>query len=79
MATHMRGVGDVTRTDIGSLGLEVGQTFYYLFDYGDRWWHQIKVLATDEEASKGRYPIVTERVGANPPQYDYSDEEDEED
>ena len=75
MTSHMRYAGDVTRTKIGSLELEVGQTFNYIFDYGDGWWHQIKVLATDEEATKGRYPKVTERVGESPPQYGYCDED----
>ncbi len=79
MPTNMGDRADVTKTRVGSLKLEVGQTFYYMFDYGDGWGHQIDVLATDEEASKGRYPKVTERVGDSPPQYVEWDEEDEED
>ncbi len=79
MATHIRGAGDVTTAQIGSLDLEAGQIFYYLFDYGDRWWHQIKVLAFNEEEPKGRYPKVTDRVGDSPPQYVGWDEEDYED
>lgn len=79
MPSNMTDAGDVTETKIGSLELEVGQTFFYMFDYGDGWWHQIKVLTTDEEAPKGRYPKVTERVGESPPQYDYPDEDDGED
>jgi hypothetical protein len=61
--------GDVTRTAIGSLGLKVGHTFGYWFDFGDDWWHQINVAAIEEGAPLGKYPRVTKRVGKSPPQY----------
>ena len=61
--------GDVTQTTIDSLGLKVDQPFGYWFDYGDDWWHQIDVLATEDKAPKGKYPRVTKRVGKSPPQY----------
>jgi hypothetical protein len=69
--------GDVTRTTIGSLGLEVGQCFGYWFDFGDDWYHQIDVVATDPQAPPGDYPRVTKRVGDSPPQYLDWDEEEE--
>jgi hypothetical protein len=34
---------DVSKTAVGSLGLKVGDTFGYWFDFGDDWWHHIKV------------------------------------
>lgn len=33
------------RTEIGSLGLEVDDTFGYWFDFGDDWWPQVDVVA----------------------------------
>lgn len=69
--------GDVTRTALGSLGLEVGQCFAYWFDFGDDWYHQLDVIAIDAEAPRGDYPRVTQRVGESPPQYpDWDDEDD---
>jgi hypothetical protein len=74
-----RPAGDVRRTRIGSLKLEVDQAFGYWFDFGDDWWHQINVLGIDDEAPPGIYPCITERVGESPPQYpDWDDEEGEE-
>lgn len=61
--------GVVTRTTLGSLNLAVGQRFYYWFDFGDDWWHQITVTAIDEQAPTGTYPKITQRLGASPPQY----------
>jgi len=68
--------GDVTRTPLGSLGLKVDDAFGYWFDFGDDWWHQIKVAAIADKAPRGRYPKVTKRVGVSPPQYVDWDEED---
>jgi len=67
--------GDLTRTPMGSLGLKVGDAFGYWFDFGEDWWHQINVLAIKDAAPRGRYPRVTKRVGASPPQYAGGDEE----
>jgi hypothetical protein len=67
--------GVVSRTTIGSLDLAVDQAFGYWFDFGDDWWHQINVVAIEEQAPRGKYPKVTKRVGASPPQYPDWDEE----
>lgn len=67
--------GDLTRTRLGSLGLKVGNSFWYWFDYGDDWWHQIHVTGIQEERLSGRFPRVTKRVGASPPQYPHMDGE----
>lgn len=61
--------GDVTRTPLGSLGLEVDQAFGYWFDFGDDWWHQVTVLAIHDKVPRGRYPKLTEKIGESPPQY----------
>jgi hypothetical protein len=62
-------VGDVTRTAIADLGLSIEDVFGYWFDFGDDWWHQINVVSITEKAGKGKYPKITQRVGASPPQY----------
>jgi hypothetical protein len=63
-----------------SLGLKPKQRFYYLFDFGDSWWHEITVESLDAVAEKGRLPRIIDKHGDSPPQYpDDEDEEDEED
>ena len=66
--------GRVDRTRIDSLGLEVGRSFGYWFDFGDDWWHQIDVEAIEPKAPAGKFPKVTKRVGKSPPQYPDEDE-----
>lgn len=68
--------GVVTNTSIDSLGLKVDQPFGYWFDFGDDWWHELAVAAIEDEVPPGRYPRVTKRIGASPPQYvDWDEEE----
>ncbi len=45
------------------------ESFGYWFDFGDDWWHQIDVVESVAPAPKGKYPKITNRVGASPPQY----------
>ena len=66
--------GDLTKTTIGSLDLEVDRAFGYWFDFGDNWYHQIDVVAIGEAVPRRRYPKVIARVGESPPQYVCSDE-----
>jgi hypothetical protein len=66
--------GRVDRTTIDSLGLEVGRSFGYWFDFGDDWWHQINVEAIEDKAPAGNFPRVSKRVGKSPPQYADEDE-----
>ncbi len=61
--------GDVAQTPIGTLGLAVEELFGYWFDFGDDWWHQVRVMAITELQPKVKYPRVTHRIGASPPQY----------
>lgn len=69
--------GSVTKTRIGSLGLQVGSVFWYWYDFGDDWYHEIRVLGIGEAESKVQYPRVTVRVGDSPPQYVNWDDEEE--
>lgn len=69
---------DAKTTDakLTSLGLTPRRKFYYLFDFGDEWWHEITVEQTDAPAEKGKYPRIVEMKGASPPQYPDPDEDD---
>jgi len=60
---------DAESTTIASLCLRAEDVFGYRFDFGDEWWHQVGVMKVEPKAPKGKYPKVTERVGASPPQY----------
>ena len=71
-------VKSAARARLDSLGLEVSDTFGYWFDFGDDWWHTIRVSSIAESAPARRYPRVTERIGASPPQYVDWDEEERE-
>lgn len=71
-------IRSAARAKLDSLGLEVSDTFGYWFDFGDDWWHTIRVLSIAESAPAGRHPRVTEVIGASPPQYLDPDEEEDE-
>jgi hypothetical protein len=71
--------GSVRSTTLDALKLAVDRAFFYWFDFGDDWMHQITVVAVEDKAPKGKYPKVVQRVGASPPQYaDFEEEEEEE-
>ena len=59
-----------SETTIDSLRLKVGRSFGYLFDFVDNWQHQINVKSIEESVPQGKFPRVTKRVGASPPQYE---------
>jgi len=70
---------DANATTLHELELALGREFYYWIDFGDDWWHKLKVLQIDDAIPDGNHPRVTERIGASPPQYpNYDDEEYEE-
>jgi hypothetical protein len=60
--------GLVTDTTLDSLGLEVGRSFGYWFDFAADWWHRVRVTAVENKKPRGHYPRVTKRVGDDPPQ-----------
>lgn len=64
-------------TTIDSMGLHPGQVLYYLFDFGDEWWHTITVEKTDGTPDSKRYPRIIERKGKSPEQYPDWEEEEE--
>lgn len=74
----LRGERDVRKVTVGSLDLEVGETFMYLFDYGDEWRFKVRVHAVDEDAPEDAdYPLIVEEVGEPPSQYGSWDEDEE--
>ena len=67
------------KTRLGDLRLQEKQVFHYLFDFGDEWWHRIRVQKVYEAPSGKKYVRVVKAVGESPPQYpDFDDEEWEE-
>ena len=57
-------------TTIAELNLPPGSVFFYWFDFGDDWWHEIRLLAINPPAQgKGHYPRIVEKKGESPPQY----------
>jgi Plasmid pRiA4b ORF-3-like protein len=60
---------DASATRLKNLELKVGHEFEYLFDYGDSWWHQVRVEAIQPVVAGTQNPTVRERHGVSPPQY----------
>jgi len=69
------------KTKIGAVGLEEKDVFHYWFDFGDDWWHRIRVEKISESQSNSRkkYIELVKATGEAPPQYpDFDDEYDDE-
>jgi len=69
---------DAYSTNIEQLNLRLKDKLYYLFDFGDSWWHEITLLSVNDlniTANKN-YPKIIKKVGKSPVQYDF-DEDDE--
>jgi hypothetical protein len=69
------GLGNAAESTLASLGLKPRQTFFYLFDFGDSWWHEATVEEIKTSGEKGRYPRMIEKHGESPPQYPDIDDE----
>ena len=66
-------------TRIGDVDLNENDVFHYLFDFGDDWWHRIKVQNINETKSKKKHIKLIKSVGESPPQYpDYDEDYDDE-
>jgi hypothetical protein len=70
------GVLDASEAELGSLNIKVGATFEYLFDFGDSWWHQGKLMSIDhiDSSTGAKLPMIVERNGQSPEQYPQQDE-----
>jgi len=65
---------NAARTRLDGLAFKVGQQFEYLFDYGDSWWHEVRVDHIGPVVSGMRYPEIVEKHGQSPAQYESSEE-----
>ena len=67
------------KTKIGSVGLTEKDVFHYLFDFGDDWWHRIRVEKIIENDNNRKRVKLIKSVGEAPPQYpddeDYFEDE----
>jgi len=64
-----------TKTKIAQLDLSEKEKMYYLFDYGDEWWHEITLLSIYKTDNTSGYPKIVKKVGGSPEQYPDYDEE----
>lgn len=64
---------------LAELGLQVGQRFLYLFDYGDELRHEVLLERVSPPPASDDFPRVVESHGEAPPQYPDWDEEEDED
>jgi len=65
---------DASEVKINRLDLKEKDKFYYLFDYGDSWWHEITLLAIIDLPNTKGYPKISRKSGQSPDQYNYEDE-----
>jgi hypothetical protein len=63
-----------SQTKIGSVGLAEKDVFHYLFDFGDEWWHRIRVEKIIESEAAGQRARLLKAVGESPPQYPGEDD-----
>jgi hypothetical protein len=61
--------GDARTTKLDDLKLKPDRVFGYWFDFGDDWYHQVRVDRIEEAIPTITYPRVIRRVGKSPPQY----------
>jgi len=65
---------------IRDLDLDEKGKFYYLFDFGDEWWHELSVLKIEDASGLKGYPKITKKFGDSPEQYpDFEDDYDGDD
>ncbi len=62
-------VRDAGEACLDSLGLSRGIVCYYLFDFGNEWWHELTVTDVKAEQEGTRYPRIAKSNGETPPQY----------
>jgi hypothetical protein len=67
----------VKKTTIGTAFPEVGHTMTFLFDYGDEWLFNTKVIRAGKKAAGVRYPRLIGSKGEAPPQYADPDDDGE--
>jgi hypothetical protein len=61
-------------TKIGNVGLCEKDVFHYLFDFGDDWWHRIRVQTIKEKKNAQKHIKIIKYVGKSPQQYPEDDD-----
>lgn len=59
-----------TTAVLGKLALRPRQTFYYLWDFGDEWWHTVKVARVFTTMPSGPNLLVLEKHGKSPNEFE---------
>jgi len=83
--THPQNVEDVmgfgrekmsaAETRINDIELKEKDVFHYLFDFGDDWWHRIRVQKIGNLRTAKKHMKLIKSVGKSPDQYpDYDDD-----
>ena len=67
--------GSVEKTTVAEAFPAVGHKMLFLYDYGDMWMFQARVVRFGEKSSDATYPRVIAAVGEAPPQYPSLDED----
>ncbi len=66
---QIKTIGNAKKVQMSELDLFPKQKFFYLFDFGDEWWHEIEVISIDASEPSPRSPIVIRTAGKSPSQY----------
>jgi Plasmid pRiA4b ORF-3-like protein len=61
-------------TRIGNVGLSEKDVFHYLFDFGDDWWHRIRVQTIKEKKNAQKDIKIIKSLGKSPQQYSQDDD-----
>ncbi|MCC7087037.1 MAG: MarR family transcriptional regulator [Pirellulales bacterium] len=67
--SRKKGIGNASKVMLDDLDLKPDRVFGYWFDFGDDWYHQIRVERIEQAIPTVTYPRVIRRVGKSPPQY----------
>jgi len=59
-----------TQAVLGDLGLRPRRKFYYLWDFGDEWWHTVKVEKVYTIMPPGPNQLVLEKHGKSPNEFE---------
>lgn len=63
-------------TTIDDAKLKEKDVLHYWFDFGDDWWHRIRVEEITESKDSNQVVRIVEKVGKSPEQYPDDDDED---
>lgn len=66
-------------TALQAAELAAKDVFHYLFDFGDEWWHRIRVAAILDSRTRIKYVKLIDSQGIAPRQYPAYDDDDFED